>query len=233
MSEQNHSGRQFVKYNFYKVDPQWRRLPDGEKQRGKAEFGAVVAEFSSRLTVNSYSLVGLRADADFMLWLISPTLEHLQEMAAQLSRTGLGQYLTTSYAYLAMTRKSDYVKGHRHPGQEGTRETIKPLGSKYLFVYPFVKTHQWYQLPMEERQKMMNEHFVLGHKYPSVKINTTYSFGIDDQDFVVGFETDSPSDFLELVMEMRSSQARPYTVRDTPIFTCVKRPLEECLEALG
>ena len=80
---------------------------------------------------------------------------------------------------------------------------------------------------------MMEEHFRIGHRYPTVKISTSYSFGLDDQEFVLGFETNDPSEFLDLVMELRESAARPYTLRDTPIFTCIHKPLKECLDGLG
>ena len=226
-------GRQFVRYTFFKVDPAWRRLGAGERQEQKREFAAVADEFASRLALRSYSTVGTRGDCDFMLWAISPTLELLHEFAAALNRTRLAAWLTTPYAYLAMTRRSPYVGRHRHEGQEGTSQTLHPLGRRYCFVYPFVKTHAWYQLPVEERQRMMEEHFKVGHRFPTVKINTTYSFGLDDQEFVVGFETDSAADFLELVMALREAEARPYTERDTPIFTCVLTPLAACLDALG
>ena len=224
---------QLVKYNFYAVEPEWRRLPEADRERGKAEFMAVVDEFSSHMFLRSYCLVGLRHDADFLLWQACDTLEELQEMAIRLRSTHLGRYLQQPYSYLSMTRRSQYVEGHRHVGQEGAHVRLHPGDAGYFIVYPFVKTHDWYQLPQEERQQMMNEHFLVGHKYPSVKINTTYSFGLDDNDFVVAFETDSPDDFLELVMELRSSRARPYTERDTPIFTCIHRPLKETLDALG
>jgi chlorite dismutase len=225
--------RRFVKYDFYKVDPQWRRLSIEEKRRHKEEFLAVVEEHSTSLSILPYSLVGIRGDSDFLLWKVAQSLEELQELAGRLWSTGLGRYLETPYSYLSMTRHSPYVGSHRHPGQEGTSAAIRQVGRKYLFVYPFVKTHSWYQLSGEERQRMMNEHFRIGHRYPSVKITTTYSYGLDDQEFVLGFETEAPEDFLELVMELRDSEARPYTERDTPIFTCISRDLREILGSLG
>jgi chlorite dismutase len=91
----------------------------------------------------------------------------------------------------------------------------------------------WYRLPFEERQRVMDEHIQTGHRYPSVRINTTYSFGLDDQEFVVAFESDKPEDFLDLVQELRSSESSAYTERETPIFTCVKRPIPELLDLLG
>ena len=223
----------YVKYTFLKVDLRWRRLPQGDRERSKEEYAAVVDEFSSQLSINSYSLMGTRGDVDMMLWKISPSLDLLDELASLLARTDLGKYMHTPHSYLAMTRRSPYVDQHAHPGQESGGEKIRAVGRKYLFVYPFVKTHDWYQLPKEERQRMMSEHFEVGHRYPSVKISTSYSFGLDDQEFVLGFETDSPADFLELVLALRESRARPYTLRDTPIFTCVNKPLKACLDSLG
>jgi chlorite dismutase len=208
-------------------------LPDQERQRGKEQLIAVVDEFSPQMTIRSYSLVGLRADADFLLWQISPDIDAFQELATRLLATDLGKYLTTPHSFLAMTRRSPYIEGHRHEGQEGAGRGIYPANAKYLFVYPFVKTHDWYQLPQEERQQMMNQHFEIGHKHPSVRIHTSYSFGIDDQDHMLAFETDDPVDFLESVMELREAAARPYTVRDTPIFACIKRSLREALDSLG
>jgi len=132
-----------------------------------------------------------------------------------------------------MTRRSIYVESHQHKDQEGTSLTLNPSGAQYLFVYPFVKTRDWYKLPKEQRQEMMTEHFAIGHKYPTVRINTTYSYGLDDQEFILAFETDHPSDFLDLVMDLRESKASSYTLRDTPIFTCVKMEPKEILESLA
>jgi chlorite dismutase len=227
------STRYYVRYCFYKVAPEWRRLPQGDRERSKAEYAAVLDECSSHISITPYSLLGTRGDADYMLWTISPSLEMLDQLAAQTNRTELGKYLTTPYSYLAMTRRSPYIDEHTHQGQEGTGEVVRTVGRSYLFVYPFVKTHDWYQLPGEQRQEIMAEHFQLGHKFPSVKISTSYSFGLDDQEFMLGFETDNPSDFLDLVMVLRESKARPYTLRDTPIFTCLQKPLKDCLDGLG
>jgi chlorite dismutase len=227
------SGRQFVKYDLFAIDPLWRRLPDDEKNEGRREFSAVIDELSSDMFIRSFSMVGLRGDVDFMLWHATENLEQLQEMATRLWSTKLGKYLTQSYSYLALTRKSQYVGKHKHTGQEGTSESLMPGNAKYFVLYPMTKTRQWYALPQEERQRMMSSHFTVGHKYPSVKINTSYSFGLDDQEFMVGFETDEPSDFLDMVMELRSSEVSSYTLIDTPIFTGIHRSIEETLASLG
>ncbi len=227
------NGRQFVKFNFYAVDPAWRMLPWEERDHHRREFSEVVEELGSAMLVRSYSLVGLRADTDFLLWQASDSLEQLQETATRLWSTGLGKHLTQPYSYLAMTRRSQYLGKHQHEGQEGVRKKVRPSDARYFVVYPFLKTREWYLLPKGERQSMMEAHFAVGHKYPSVKINTSYSFGLDDQEFMVAFETDSPHDFLDLVMDLRETEGSRYTLKDTPIFTCIHRPIEETLASLG
>ena len=225
--------RQYVNFGFYKVDPAWRRLPEEERRRGKQQFAAVVKSFESDMLVIPYSLVGIRGDCDFMLWRISYDLPKFQEMTARLLATGLGQYLSTPYSYLSLTKRSIYVDKHTHEGQEGRRVKIFPGKFKYLFVYPFVKSKPWYRLTQHARQGMMDEHIEIGHRYPTVRLNTTYSFGLDDQEFVVAFESDRPEHFVDLVMELRTSEATSYTVRDTPTFTCVHGELPEVLDLLG
>ena len=225
--------RQFVNFAFYKVDPLWRRLPEEERRRGKCEFVEVVKSYEQDMLVIAYSLVGIRGDCDFMLWRIGYDPLKLQEMSARLLATGLGNYLTTPYSYLSMTKRSVYVDKHTHEGQEGTRLRLVPGQFKYLFVYPFVKSKAWYRLTKHARQGMMDEHIEIGHRYPTVRLNTTYSFGLDDQEFVVAFESDKPEHFVDLVMELRHSEATSYTLRDTPTFTCIHRELAEVLDLLG
>ncbi|HIC70063.1 MAG TPA: chlorite dismutase [Candidatus Latescibacteria bacterium] len=223
---------QIVKYTFYKVDPAWRRLPPETRAQDKRELADVLAAASPPMTIRTYTLMGMRADADMMVWAVSPDLEHVQELATSMAGTHLGTYMDTAVSYLAMTRRSTYVDDHEHAESE-SRTRIRPMDRRYLFVYPFVKTHDWYQLPTEERQRMMNEHFIVGHRYPEVKIHTSYSYGLDDQEFVLGFETEEPQRFLDLIMELRTAEQRPYTERDVPIFTCLLAPAEEVLDKLG
>ena len=222
---------QYVNYVFLKLDPFWRRLPDEERERGKEEFFAAIEEHSGEMLLRSYSLMGLRADADFMLWRIGYDLDAFEAMTSALLNTGLGKYLTVTYSYFALSRRSIYV-GEHTPGWENRRYIIPGEGD-YLFVYPFVKSRSWYQLPLDERQRMMNEHMQIGRKHYPVKNNTAYCFGIDDYEFILSFEAESPQKFQDLMMELRESEASSYTELDTPIFTCRRRTLAEIVEALG
>ena len=224
--------RQLVSFGFYRVDPAWRRLPATARRKHGGELAAAINQYRMRLMVLTYSLVGMKADVDFLVWAVGTQLEELQALSAALQQSGMGGYLSTPYSYLSMTKRSTYVD-KLDPEHQDRRRFITPAKDRYLFVYPFVKTRAWYALPFEQRQAMMDEHIRVGNKYPSVKLHTTYSFGLDDQEFVVAFETNSPQDFLNLVMELRETKGSQYTLRDTPIFTCVAKPIQEILKDVG
>jgi chlorite dismutase len=224
--------RQFVNFTFYRTRPEWRTLPESEKAEARQEFLQTVEEYRPELLIHTYSLVGLRTNAEMMIWRIGYALDPFQEMTTRLNRTRMGQYLEATQSFLSMTKRSMYIDKD-NPEHVEDRLHIVPGKSKYLFIYPFVKTRDWYTRSPEQRQEMMDEHIRIGSKYRSVKLHTTYSFGLDDQEFVVAFETDEPADFLDLVQELRETKASSFTLRDTPMFTCRQRALAECLDALG
>jgi len=224
--------RQFVTFTFYKARPEWRLLDERVREESKREYAAAFDAYRGQMLLHTYSIVGLRSNVDFMVWRIGYGLDPFQEMSARLNRTHLGRHLDVTQSFLSMTKRSMYIDKD-NPEHVEDRLHIVPGRSKYLFVYPFVKTREWYGLPVEQRQEMMDEHIRVGSKYRSVKLHTTYSFGLDDQEFVVAFETDQPADFLDLVQELRESKASRYTLRDTPMFTCRQLSLAECLDELG
>ncbi|MHB1501172.1 MAG: chlorite dismutase family protein [Candidatus Dormibacteria bacterium] len=226
--------RQLVRFAFYRVDPSWRRLPADARAAHRREMAQVLEEHNRQILLRTFTLVGTRGDSDLMIWAVSEDAERLQALFADLNRTTLAGYLECSHSYTSMTKRSLYVDTE-HPNRGGTtdRLVLAPGRSRFLFVYPFVKTRAWWALSSEDRQRMMQEHIRVGHEYPSVKINTTYSFGLDDQEFVVAFETDSAADFLDCVQALRDTEASSYTQRDVPSFTCIRAGIDEMLEALG
>jgi chlorite dismutase/nitrite reductase/ring-hydroxylating ferredoxin subunit len=224
--------RQYVRFAFYKLDPTWRRLAATEQEEHKRELLNTIETFNRRILLRPYSLVGTRADAELLLWQIAESIEPFQQLATALLSTHMGGYLNASVSLLSQTKRSIY-EIRDNPNEDTERLVISPSEAKYLFVYPFIKTRPWYQMTLEERQTLMDEHIRVGRKYPAVKLNTTYSFGLDDQEFVVAFETDEPSDFLDLVQELRETEASLYTLRDTPLYSCVRMELDEALDALG
>ncbi len=224
--------RQFVNFACFKLDPAFRRLPDLDKENARAEFSQLFASPRENLQSLSYSTIGLRPDVDFVLWRISTSVDDFQSQTQAINRTKLGGYLSTPHSFVSMTKRSMYIDKVDPFHTAESRTHIIPGQRKYLFIYPFVKTRAWYLLPLDQRQAIMDGHIKVGNKYPSVKLNTTYSFGLDDQDFVVAFETDEPKDFLDLVMELRETESSKYTQRDAPIFTCVQTPIAKILEQL-
>ena len=224
--------RQFLNYSFYRLEPVFRRLPADERRAAADEFIDLVKswEASDDVILRTYSLVGLRADVDFMLWRIAFEPVCFQSMEAALRRSRLGAYLSQVHSFLSLQRRSEYVNRTKGAG-EGV-ELLAGQG-KFLFVYPFVKTREWYALSPHARQGMMDEHIAASAPFKGVHLNTSYSYGIDDQDFVVAFDSDYPQEFVDLVGRLRVTEASRYTQRDTPMFTCVKAPIDVILGQLA
>ena len=223
------SGRasgQYVAYTFYRIDPAWRRLPVEERAAGKDAFAETLEEWARRFeSLSAYTLTGVRPDSDFFLWKITERYEDLGELGAALNATPLAAWLSTPYSYLATTKASQYTQARR-------ARRIVPRGSPYLVVYPFVKVRPWYALPLEDRQRAMDEHIRIGAGFPSIHNHTTYSFGLDDQEFMTAFECDEPADFMHLMLTLRDSEASRYTERDTPIFVGERASIRGALARL-
>ncbi len=219
-------GGQYVAYTFYRVEPAWRRLPVEERTAAKEAFADVVEAWSERLDVRAYSTAGVRPDCDFFLWKITERYDDFGELGAALNGTPLAAWLETPYSYLATTKASQYTSARR-------ARRIVPSGSPYLVVYPFVKVRPWYALPEEDRRRAMDEHIRIGREeFPGIRNHTTYSFGIDDQEFMTAFECESPADFLQLMMTLRETEASRYTERDTPIFVGTAEDIRAILDSL-
>ncbi len=231
---------ELYRYLTLAVTPEWRRLDERERAAQKAEFVRAAAHAAVR--VHSYSLVGTRADADLLLWCVGDDLDVLRDLEQRLAATALWAYSKRPYAYLAARRRSAYLAGHEHTlgggsapaaPQEHLREGAGPVGDMpYLVVYPMTKKRSWYALPHEERTRIMGAHFAVGHTYPDIRIHTGYSFGIDDQEFVVAFEVPDVRRFLSLVADLRETESSAYTERETPILVGAAMPLERALDAI-
>jgi chlorite dismutase len=219
---------QYVAYTFFRVDPAWRRLlPPDVRQAQKEELAEVVDSFADRFEhLRAYTTAGVRPETDFFLWKITERYDLLEELGAALNGTALAGWLETPYSYLATTKASQYTSARK-------ARKITPHGLPYLVVYPFVKVRAWYALTEAERQRAMDEHIRIGREeFPGIKNHTTYSFGIDDQEFMTAFECEEPADFMHLMLRLRDSEASRYTERDTPIFVGRFVPVREALAPL-
>ena len=216
--------RHFVKYTFLKLDPAWRRLGEEQRAQDKRELYAACEDFADGHLLQAFSLVGTRGDAELLLISEAENLDRIHELHVVLGQSGLMKWAEIPYSFLGMRKSSEY--------SEDERAVPRAFKGKYVFVYPFVKSREWYALAAEERWRIMQGHILLGREYPTVDNHTSYSFGLDDQEFVVAFDTDDVGTFLDLVQRLRSTEASRYTVRDTPSFTCIRMSLERALNAL-
>jgi len=222
---------ELYRYLTVAVTPEWRRLDERERAVQKAEFVRVASHAAVR--VHAYSLVGTRGDADLLLWCVGDDLDALRRLEQRLASTALWSYSTRPYAYLAARRRSPYLGGHEHAGSEHAHGTAGPVGDlPYVVVYPMTKKRAWYSLSSQERTRVMAAHFAVGHQYPDIRIHTGYSFGIDDQEFVVSFEVPDVRRFLALVADLRETESSAYTERETPIFVGATMPLDRALDAI-
>jgi chlorite dismutase len=226
--------RHYAQWCFFKVDPAWRRLPAQEREAHIDELTEVLERWGEQIVVRTYSTVGVRPDCDLLIWRACPDLDELHRMQVEIDSTHLGTWLEKTYLYTSTTRPTEYTVAAEQAGFRRPRPLdVMPVDRKYIIVYPFVKQRRWYALSFDERVAAMREHAEIGRKYPTIKLNTAFSFGIDDQEFMTAFETDNTHDFLDLMMELRHTTASQYTERDTPIFTCLFMSPRETLEALG
>ena len=219
----------FVHAWLLRLDPAWRRRSAEERRGDLDAFCAAAGRAEKRVMQHAYSTIGLRAEGDLLLWRMAESIEMVEETAADLLASGIGRWLMPALSMIGLTRPSQYVK--RPTTQE--QSLFSGDRSKYLVVYPFTKSVEWYLLPAEERQAVMRGHMKVGHAYPQVRQLLAYSFGLDDQEFIVAYETDDLVAFQDLVRELRETESRRSTVRDTPIITGIHRPLGEILGLLS
>jgi chlorite dismutase len=160
---------------------------------------------------------------------MAPSVEALEAGAAGLLRAGLGRWLSVRDSLIGRIGPSQYV---RKPTEQ-EQSVFAGERSRYLVVYPFTKSTDWYLLSKEARQGVMNEHMRVGHRYPTVRQALAYSFGLDSQDFVVAYETDDLAAFGDLVRDLRGTESRRSTINDTPILLGIHRPIGEIVSLLG
>jgi chlorite dismutase len=217
----------FVDFLCYRVDPAFRRLDPARRSAAAADFTKLLENPGAGLEARPYLTAGYRTDCDFFIWLIAKDPAAFPKFVTALWGTDLGRHLVAAHAFIGVTKPSPYLPGHLQHFERG------PATDAYCFIYPFTKTHAWYQLPVEKRRDIMKTHNEIGHQFPGVKINTTYQFGIGDFDFMLAFETSDFTEFSNLVQRLRETEARPYTTADTPLIPGLKKTPSELVEALA
>lgn len=235
-------------YWLYRADPAFHRLAEGERQAAKAAFLAALEGRDQRVTLRGvYSLVGLRADADLLLWAWGPDLDALQRLAITLRQSALGRSLIQVETYVGV------VSVPRYDPEHGPAFVTGAPPKQYVSVYPFVKTTDWYLASYEDRRRMMAEHGLVGRKFAvpreqvmamaqaargeatatatahsatatateaggGVLSNTVDSFALGDYEFILANESDDPAELKEMMLALRAVESRKYTTLDTPIY---------------
>lgn len=220
--------RQFVNFNFLRISPEWRKIDADSKRIYKAEFASVFDSFAKDLLLFTYSLVGFDARADLMFWRVGTSLDMVQEMTAQLFGTKLGSYLETVDNYLSFTKRMMFVID-----QAEDRQRVKAGTGKYHFFYPCAKPDNLQAMSIDERDTMIEENFMVGKKFPNIKIHLTHAFGFTESEYLLSFETNEPRDFLALSDELRQTTGGKINSFGMPVYTCRQRSLMDCLDALG
>jgi chlorite dismutase len=193
-----------------------------------AELEGVIAdiELQGVTTRGLYDVSGLRADADVMIWLHGPEAEALQWGLRQLRRTRLFKALLPTWNAMGVHRDAEFNKAH----VPGFLRGVEPKG--WLTVYPFVRSYEWYLLPDEERSKMLADHGRKGAAFRSVIANTVASFALGDYEWLLPMEADELTDLVDMMRELRYTEARRHVREEVPFFTGRRIQPAEVVEVL-
>jgi len=216
-----------IRYTMWSVFRAAEPLPAG-REKLAAEVEALVEQLAGKDVVvrGTYDVSALRADADVLVWWHAASSDLLQEAYGALRRTALGRCLTPVWSQLALHRPAEFNKSHLPAFLAG-----EPA-RRYLCVYPFVRSYEWYLLPDEERREMLAEHGRMARGYPDVRANTVASFALGDYEWILAFEADELHRILDLMRDLRASRARRHVREEVPFFTGQRRSVAELVAAL-
>jgi hydrogen peroxide-dependent heme synthase len=191
---------------------------DLDTDHAAREVERLFEEWSDRLTVRGvYSTVGFRADSDLMLWLVGSSADDAQGALAAFRRTEAGRALELVWTFLGVVKPAEFSADHAPAFVKGEPPR------KYLSVYPFVRTPEWYLLPRDERASMLREHGEIGREYPDVLANTTSAFGLNDWEWILAFEADELDRLVDCIRRLRDAQARRFTKEEVPFVTGIRK----------
>jgi len=220
--------KSYHSYLFFHVANPYYQQPAAIRAKQKEAFQKLLGS-QKDVSITAYTTLGLKPNTTFMLWVQAGDPAQIQALTRDILGTGFGQWLSLTYSYFGIIRASTYSGRTGKPEQE-----IRQYADRkpYLILYPFTKTSDWYLLDFENRKSIMGQHIKTGVAHPDIRQCLLYSYGVDDYEFVVSYETQTLEEFQDLVMELRGTLGRKYTVSDTPMFTCLYKSLAELVEWL-
>jgi chlorite dismutase len=218
----------YTMWSVFRARTDAQRLPDDDRRQVAEEVDALFEQIGAKDVVvrGSYDVSGLRADADYLIWWHAPRAEDLQEAYARLRRTRLGRASEPVWSALALHRPAEFNKSHLPAFLAGEEP------KRFVCVYPFVRSYEWYLLPDQERRSMLAEHGVMAREFPDVRANTVASFALGDYEWVLAFEADELHRIVDLMRHLRGAAARRHTREETPFFTGTRKPLSELVTGL-
>ena len=210
--------------------PVFRALPgtlDDDREVVAKEASALFDEFADRVSIRgSYSSAGFRADADLIFWWVAKSADDIQDLMTAFRKTQLGRSLVSREMFLGMALPAEFAKDHQPAFVKGDAP------KKFLCVYPFVRTPEWYLLDPKERGQILREHGEAGREFPDVLANTTSAFGLGDYEWILAFEADRPERIVQLIRRLRATEARRYTKVEIPFFTGIRKELGDIVNDL-
>lgn len=214
----------YAAYPVYRM-PAGMRFQNMDRTSVAEEVSDVLAEFNDRgvRTRGIYSTSGFTTHGDLMFWWVAESVDDIQALTVAFRSTVLGQSLVQTHAFLGITRPAEFAKDHLPAFLKG--EDPK----RFITVYPFVRTPDWYLLEPDVRGKYLREHGEAGREFPDVLANTTSAFGLGDYEWILCFEADSPDRFVDLIRRLRATEARRYTKLETPFITGIRKPMSEAI----
>ena len=216
----------YASYPVFKADAD--RLADLDKDLAAKELTTLLESFSSRVsTRGAYTTAAFTADADLMFWWVAESVDDIEELLNEFRRTRLGQAMTPVVTFLGVTRPAEFAVDHQPAFVKG--EDPK----KYICVYPFVRTPEWYLLDPKERGRLLREHGEAGREFSDVLANTTSAFGLGDFEWILCFEADSPVRTVELIRRLRATEARRYTKVEIPFVSGIRKDIGKLVNDLS
>lgn len=217
----------FTSFWLYKRKANWSEIAGDDWNGAVAQISSMLNELPDDVVLRgTYSALGLTPDVELIVWAVAPKLEQLQRLAVGIDRTTIGHHLDLQRVYFGSAGVSQYDPNH------GPAFLLGKDPKRYLSVYPFTKTPDWFLLPYEERRRLMIEHGEMGRDYPSILTNTVSSFGIADQEFIVALEDDDPKMLIDMVQKLRGAEVRKWTALDVPIYLGDRKPIADVLADL-
>ena len=217
----------YALYPVFRAADGFRELDQDDVAEAASEVENLIKSWAGLVDVRgTYSTVGFRSDADLMLWLTGPTADDVQRFLVEFRRTDAGRLLDLTWTFMGVVKPAEFTADHSPAFIRGEAPR------RYLCVYPFVRTSEWYLLPREERADLLSEHGVMGREFPDVLANTTSGFGLGDWEWILAFETDELDRLVDCIRRLRDAKARRYTKEEVPFVTGIRKPVAEALADL-